>query len=130
MENLRIFAIGQYDTEGDYQEYASSVELQRFGNTMRTDFGHCIAVLDECGDWVSPTLQQLGLKSVINIVTQTSVSREIPTCDLCHGIDVHDVCKDFYEEDTQVNYRVCPDCIDQTDARLIPVPSTEELEWN
>jgi len=53
-----------------------------------------------------------------------------PTCDLCHGIDVHDVCKDFYEEDTQVNYRICPDCIDQTDASFIPVPSAEELEWD
>jgi hypothetical protein len=55
---------------------------------------------------------------------------DAPTCDLCHGIDVHNVCKHFYEEDTQVHYSICPDCIDQTKASFIPVPTAEEVEWD
>ena len=64
---MKTFAIGQYDTQGVYQAYVKPVELIQFGDTLRTDFGHCIAILDEYDDWVSPTMRELGLKSIIKI---------------------------------------------------------------
>jgi hypothetical protein len=53
-----------------------------------------------------------------------------PTCDLCHGIDVHNVCKHFYEEDTQVHYSVCPDCLEVSTAKLLPMPTDADVEWS
>ena len=65
---MKTFAVGQFDTSGVYAPYTKPVELIRFGDTLRTEFGHCIAMLDEYGDWASPTMLQLGLKSIIKVV--------------------------------------------------------------
>jgi hypothetical protein len=63
----KLIATGQFDMQGEYVPYAKGVEVLRFGDTLRTSFGHCIAVLDDYGNWVSPTMLQLGLKSIIKI---------------------------------------------------------------
>lgn len=70
-DSTKMQAVGQYDTSLNYAPYTSPVEVHRFGDTLRTEMGHCFAVLDEYGDWVSPTMLQLGLKSVIKVEAQT-----------------------------------------------------------
>lgn len=61
-------AIGQYDTDGRYQPYTRPVEVSQLGNTLRDkEDGFVIAVKDQYGDWVSPSLLRLGIKSKIKI---------------------------------------------------------------
>lgn len=58
--------IGQYDTEGNYRPYAAAVEVSRLGGALRDkEYGFVLAVKDGYGDWVSPTMLRLGLKSRI-----------------------------------------------------------------
>lgn len=57
--------IGQYGTDGNYQAYTKKQTVYRFGNTLRDTDGIVVAVKDEYGDFVSPTMKRLGLKSKI-----------------------------------------------------------------
>ena len=59
--------LGQFDTDGNYMPYASSMTCHVFGRTLRDDDGFVLAVKDKYGDWVSPTMKRLGLKSVIKV---------------------------------------------------------------
>ena len=62
-------AIGQFDTTGkDYQPYTKPITVSVFGDTLRDENGFVIAVKDSYGDWVSPTMQALGLKSIIKVI--------------------------------------------------------------
>lgn len=57
--------LGQYDTDGKYLKYKKPIEVNQFGNTLVDKDGMCWAVKDEYGDWISPTMKKLGLKSKI-----------------------------------------------------------------
>ena len=61
--------LGQYDTNGqNFAPYTAPREVVQLGNTLRDPSdGGVLAVKDEYGDWVSPTLKSLGLKSIIKV---------------------------------------------------------------
>ena len=64
----KIFAVGQYDTSGQYMPYVKPQACSRFGNhLLDVQDGFAVAVLDEYGDWVSPVMKALGLKSKIEV---------------------------------------------------------------
>lgn len=63
-------ALGQYDTSGDYIAYVAPQEVFLFGNTLRDEDGFVVAVKDDYGDWVSPTMHRLGIKSKLEIDTE------------------------------------------------------------
>ncbi|MEE9401639.1 MAG: hypothetical protein V3V47_00420 [Desulfobacteria bacterium] len=61
-------AIGQYDAQGNYTEYAMTVDLTQVEDTLRmSEDGMVFAVKDDYGDWVQPMLRKLGVKSVIKV---------------------------------------------------------------
>jgi len=63
-----VEVVGQYDTNGAYAPYhMGPIPVRRFGDTLRDSDGFVWAVLDEYGDWVSPTMLRLGLKSKIEV---------------------------------------------------------------
>lgn len=66
-DSTKVLVVGQYDTDNKYAPYTQPFDAHRFGDTLRTDMGHCIAIKDDYGDWVSPTMLQLGLKSRIRV---------------------------------------------------------------
>ena len=52
-----------------------------------------------------------------------------PSCDLCAGLC--DALAEYYEEDSQKEFSLCPDCVETlTEAKLIPMPTNEEVEWS
>ena len=61
--------LGQYDTSGDYRAYTEPQEVFPFGHTLRDGDGFVVAVKDSYGDWVSPTLHKMGIKSKIEVET-------------------------------------------------------------
>ena len=64
-------AVGQYDTDGNYQPFREPVEVVRFGDSLREpDTGITWAVLDEYGDWVSPILKRFNRKSIVEVRDQ------------------------------------------------------------
>ena len=60
--------VGQYDTDGNYVPYTEAQEVSQLGSALISEWGFTVAVKDEYGDWVSPTLARMGLKSVIEVV--------------------------------------------------------------
>ena len=36
----------------------------------------------------------------------------MPMCDMCHGVDIGDVCVAAYDIDTHEDLMVCPDCME------------------
>ena len=53
------------------------------------------------------------------------------TCDLCGGHDIGNVCRTYYIEDSDIEYFICPDCVEiNTQVTFTPVPTDEQLEWN
>lgn len=63
----KLFAIGQWDTDRKLAPYLVDIRVYKAGDKLVTEDGFTVAVLDEYGDWVSPTMRDLGLKSVIQI---------------------------------------------------------------
>ncbi|OGC95041.1 MAG: hypothetical protein A2W25_01420 [candidate division Zixibacteria bacterium RBG_16_53_22] len=61
--------IGQYGTDGEYHAYTEPQDVYLFGNSLRDRDGFVLAVKDSYGDWVSPTLHRIGVKSKIKIET-------------------------------------------------------------
>jgi len=59
--------LGQYDTKGKYLKYKEPIEVNQFGDRLIDKDFTCWAVKDEYGDWVSPTMKNLGLKSKIKV---------------------------------------------------------------
>ena len=60
--------LGQYDTTGNYLAYTSPIEVVELGNTLRDKMdGFIWAIKDDYGDWVSPALHKIGVKSKIKI---------------------------------------------------------------
>ncbi|MDJ0712579.1 MAG: hypothetical protein QNJ14_19510 [Woeseiaceae bacterium] len=60
---------GQLDTEGNPISWTGPIDVVRFGNTLRNkETGMVWAIQDEYGDWVSPGMHSLGLKSVMTVV--------------------------------------------------------------
>lgn len=60
----RFVITGQYDTSGNFGPFDVPIQVVQFGDTLRTpDDGIVWSVKDEYGDWVSPTMRSLGLKS-------------------------------------------------------------------
>lgn len=64
---MTIRLIDQLDTEGNRMNMDfSNVDVVRFGNSLRDKVtGMHWAVKDEYGDWVSPTMRKMGVKSII-----------------------------------------------------------------
>jgi hypothetical protein len=62
-------ALGQYDTSGDYRAYTEPQEVFLFGKSLRDNDGFVVAVKDSYGDWVSPALHRMGIKSRIEVET-------------------------------------------------------------
>ena len=69
----KYFAVGQYDTSGDYVPYIEHIRVYKAGDRMVTEDGIKFAVKDEYEDWVSPTMLELGLKSVIKIMEHSDI---------------------------------------------------------
>ena len=69
-DKLNRFKItGQYDTSGNFGPFTKPIEVVQFGNTLRTpDDGMVWSVKDNYGDWVSPTMLRIGLKSKHEVV--------------------------------------------------------------
>lgn len=59
--------VGQYDTSGDYRAYTEPQDVHLLGNTLRDRDGFVVAVKDSYGDWVSPSLHRMGIKSKIEV---------------------------------------------------------------
>ena len=65
---------GQYSVGGEFQSFAEPVEVVQFGDTLRDADPYCgmvWAVKDEYGDWVSPGMKSMGLKSNMEVTDQT-----------------------------------------------------------
>lgn len=59
-----LFIVGGLTTSGKPQANAKSYRVVEFGDVLRDPFlGSTCAVKDSYGDWVSPTLKSVGLKS-------------------------------------------------------------------
>lgn len=56
---------GQKQTNGEPITFTAPIEVVQFGDSLRDDTGMCWAIKDEYGDWVSPTLHKMGVKSVM-----------------------------------------------------------------
>jgi hypothetical protein len=67
-----MFAVGQYDTDGNYMPYKEPFRVYRFGESYRDEDGFPIAVLDEYSDWVAPRMRALGLKVKIKLEADTT----------------------------------------------------------
>lgn len=66
MSSLRI--TGQFDTQGRLVQFRTPVEVAQLGNTLRDKFdGNVWAVKDDYGDWVSPNLHRIGVKSKMQV---------------------------------------------------------------
>lgn len=59
--------VGQYDTSGKYIPYKEAQKCYRLGKSLCDEDGFVLAVMDEYGDWVSPSMHALGLKSRIKV---------------------------------------------------------------
>lgn len=59
--------VGQFDTQGGYFSFTEPREVVKFGDTLRSEDGFVEAVKDEYGDWVSPSMLKLGMKSKIKL---------------------------------------------------------------
>ena len=62
--------LGQYGLDGkkkEFNPFMKPIEVNQFGDTLRDEDGMVLAVKDEYGDWVSPYLKKLGIKSVFKI---------------------------------------------------------------
>ena len=57
--------LGQYGTKGEYNPYVKPIEVTQFWDTLRDNEGMVWAVKDEYGDWVSPNLKRIGVKSIV-----------------------------------------------------------------
>lgn len=55
--------LGQSSTNGEFTPYVKPIEVKEFGKTLRDEEGMVWAVRDEYGDWVSPNLKRIGIKS-------------------------------------------------------------------
>ena len=61
---------GQLDTDGNPISWAGPVDVVLFGNTLRDkECGFVWAIKDHYGDWVSPGMHSIGVKSKM-IVTE------------------------------------------------------------
>lgn len=66
----RFKITGQYDTSGVLSPFGKPVEVVQFGDTLRSpDDGMVWSIKDEYGDWVSPTMHRLGIKSKHEVVS-------------------------------------------------------------
>lgn len=74
---MTIQLIDQLDTQGNPMNMDfSNVDVVQLGNSLRDKTtGMCWAIKDEYGDWVSPTMHKVGVKSVI-IVEDTDEDRQ------------------------------------------------------
>ena len=68
---MNIKILGQYDTDGQYNAFVTPQDAVLFGSTLRDSDGFVVAVKDDYGDWVSPTLHRLGIKSKLKIEEPT-----------------------------------------------------------
>lgn len=59
---------GQYSTDGELIPFVEPQEVTPFGNTLRDADGFVMAVRDDYGDWVSPSLHRVGVKSKMEVV--------------------------------------------------------------
>ncbi len=59
--------LGQYSTDGELIKFVKPVLVVQFFDTLRDEDGMVWAVLDEYGDWVSPTMKEKGLKSMMEL---------------------------------------------------------------
>lgn len=70
--------IGQYSSSGELIPYVEPQEVTQFGNTLRDVDGLVLAIKDNYGDWVSPSLYRVGVKSKMEVVvdrTNTAKAR-------------------------------------------------------
>ena len=57
---------GQISADGSVINFITPFEVVQFGDTLRDKFdGFTVAVKDEYGDWVSPTLRGIGVKATM-----------------------------------------------------------------
>lgn len=68
---MTIKMIDQLDTDGNRLNFDfSNIEVARLGDTLRdTTTGYVWAIKDSYGDWVSPDMHSMGVKSVILVET-------------------------------------------------------------
>lgn len=59
--------IGQYDSNGELIAYVEPTVVTQFGNTLRDSDGFVVGIVDDYGDWVSPIMKRLGLKSKLEV---------------------------------------------------------------
>jgi len=56
--------LGYYDTDGKGPyPYVRPIPVRALGNRLVDTDGTCWAVLDEYGDWVSPSMRSIGVKA-------------------------------------------------------------------
>lgn len=71
---------GYYDTKGKGPTpYAKPIEVVEFGKTLRDQDGCVWAIKDDYGDWVSPAMHRIGVKSkqhVISAAPEQAESKE------------------------------------------------------
>ena len=60
---------GQLDTDGNPMPFTEEIEVTEFITSLRDKDGICWALKDEYGDWVSPTMYNMGVKSIM-VVTE------------------------------------------------------------
>ena len=63
----RVVVEGQYDTAGQYMKFVTPQVGFVFGRSIRDEDGFSLAIKDDYGDWVSPTMFRLGLKCKLEV---------------------------------------------------------------
>lgn len=67
MSDNQVQVLGCYDTDGKLVPYVAPVRGFIFGSSIRDEDGFALAVLDQYGDWVSPSMLRVGIKSKMEI---------------------------------------------------------------
>jgi len=59
---------GQFDEDGEFHPYMQPWDGVIFGGTIRDPFdGQVLAIKDEYGEWVSPTMRSVGIRRRLKV---------------------------------------------------------------
>ena len=73
MSDNQAQVLGCYNSEGVLVPYVAPVQGFIFGDSIRDEDGFALAVLDQYGDWVSPSMLRVGFKCKMKVTARALV---------------------------------------------------------